>query len=168
MSGRKQRKEIVIDYQFGIPEIIPSTQESFDGESFDKTKRKEEKEHLKIFKTKIADTLDEEIKSFPQFPTQKELFVFILQYFSAKKEYQSRDVDNLSKTVLDILKSRFYVDDGQVRTLLVSKKMDKKIQSNFAYIAIKELGSDSEPFLKEAGLARAMTLYYDLKKKGIL
>lgn len=166
--SKTKRSEITIDYHFGIPEIIPSTHEAYQGKSFDGAVRKKENENLIAFKKKLADTLDEAVQNLSQFPTQGELLVFILQFFVSPTEYKNRDVDNLSKTILDVLKKRFYEDDGQVKTLLVGKRMDKQIVHNFAYVAVKELTSGSEPFLKEAGLARAMTLYYDLKKKGLL
>jgi Holliday junction resolvase RusA-like endonuclease len=166
--AKKKKGAIDIDYHFGIPEVIPSTKEAFQGGRHDGGVRKEEGEKLVAFKKKVVDTLDEAAEDLLQFPTQGELFVFILQFFVSQREYRNRDVDNLSKTILDLLKGRFYEDDGQVTTLLASKRMDKKVDHNFAYIAIKELTEGREPFLKEAGLARAITFYYDTKKKNPL
>ena len=50
-----------------------------------------------------------------------------MQYFAIEKEYVRRDVDNMAKTILDVLKSRFYRDDSQVKTLLVGKKLEKRV-----------------------------------------
>ena len=72
------------------------------------------------------------------------MFVFVVQYFASDKEYGRRDVDNMAKTILDVLKNRFYRDDSQVKTLLVGKKLEKRVPQDFAYVAIKRLGSSQD------------------------
>ena len=164
----KKSKISVIDFHFGIGEIIPSTQEAY-REGFEGTVRKVEKEQLTQFKKTLGQVLDEQLKSNEKFPSDREVFVFIIQYFASKKEYARRDIDNMAKTILDVLKGRFYHDDSQVKTLLVGKKMDQRILQNFAYAAIQKLSSDRDAdALKISGIERAVTLFQELKSKGIL
>lgn len=121
-----------IDFDFGIGQIIPSTQESYHHNEADMTVRKEEKTGHGIFKERLLNDLTPHIKNNAQFPTNKEVFVFILQYFIAEKEYARRDIDNMAKTILDVLKGKFYTDDSQVKTLLVGKKIEHKISQNLS------------------------------------
>ena len=75
----------------------------------------------------------------------------------------------MAKTILDVLKERFYRDDGQVKTLLIGKKIEGRVSRNFAYIAIKELkGGRDVDALKISGLERSITLYQELRSKGIV
>lgn len=166
----KKNKQISrVDFDTGIGEVIPSTQEAYRQNSFSESVRKEEKEQLTLFKETFGKKIDKELKDSKQFPSTHEVFVFIIQYFVSEKEYKSRDIDNMAKTILDVLKERFYQDDGQVKTLLVGKKIEVRVPHNFAYIAIKELkvGSDVDA-LKISGLERSITLYQELRSKGIV
>lgn len=164
----KKQKSTTIDFDFGIGSIIPSTQEAYHQE-FQIHVRKVEKGQLKSFKETLKKDLDARLIKNPQFPTENEVFIFIIQYFIAKEEYKNRDIDNMAKTILDVLKKRFYEDDSQVKTLLVGKKMEKRVHQNFAYVAIKELkdGRDVDA-LKISGLERSVTLFQELKSQGIL
>lgn len=75
----------------------------------------------------------------------------------------------MAKTILDISKGRFYRDDSQVKTLLVGKKMEKRVPQNFAYVAIKKLSSTQDiDALKISGLERSVTMFQELKSKGVL
>ena len=131
--------------------------------------RREEKELLRVFKQSISSMLDDDLKKFDQFPSDNEVFIFIVQYFASDREYRRRDIDNISKTILDVLKSRFYRDDSQVKTLLVGKKRDDKISQNFAYVAIKELKNDKDiDALQISGIQRSITLFQELRAKGLL
>ena len=164
----KKSKISAIDFHFGIGAIIPSTQEAYQ-EEFDSTVRKIEKEQLLKFKEALGFKLDTELRDDERFPSDREFFVFVVQYFASEKEYVRRDIDNMAKTILDVLKGRFYHDDSQVKTLLVGKKMDQRILQNFAYAAIQKLSSDrNADALKISGIERAVTLFQELKSKGIL
>src|SRR3989338_671940 len=123
-----------IDFNFGIGKIIPATQEAHHDGGFDGQVRKTEKEALTNFKNTLGSELDSKLISNEQFPTDGEVFIFIVQYFAAEKEYARRDVDNMAKTVLDVLKVRFYPDDSQVKTLLVGKKLESRVPQDFAYV----------------------------------
>lgn len=166
MGKRKKEKE-AIDFQFGVSGIIPATQNAFSEKKFSGQKRKEESGRLKFFKKSVISYLKGEVKNLKQFPTDNEIFVFILQYFISEKEYKSRDVDNMSKTILDLLQSIFYNNDGQVKTLLMGKKLKiNKIPQNFAYVAVKELKSDNDiNALKVSGIDRSIALFQELKAK---
>ena len=157
-----------IDFHFGIGEIIPSTQEAY-REEFDSTVRKVEKEQLTQFKKTLGQVLDERLRNDERFPSDREIFVFIIQYFASEKEYTRRDIDNMAKTILDVLKGRFYRDDSQVKTLLVGKKMERRVPQNFAYAAIQKLSSSRDAdALKISGIERSVILFQELKSKGIL
>ncbi len=158
-----------IDFDFGVGEIIPATQEAHHSDDFDGQVRKTEKEGLAVFKNTVGSDIDSKLLSSEQFPSDGEVFVFIVQYFAAEKEYRRRDVDNMAKTILDILKHRFYRDDSQVKTLLVGKKLEKRVPQNFAYVAVKRLGvSQDVDALKISGLERSVTMFQELKNKKVL
>ena len=158
-----------IDFDFGVGKIIPATQEAHQDDGFDGQVRKTEKEALSVFKTALGSELDSKLAGNEQFPTDGEVFVFIVQYFGAEKEYRRRDVDNMAKTVLDVSKGRFYRDDSQVKTLLVGKKLEKRVPQDFAYVAIKRLSSSQDvDALKISGLERSVTMFQELKSKKIL
>jgi len=165
----KRKKIVSIDFDFGISEIIPSTQEAYHGGVFEGTVRKAEKESLAIFKETVSANIDFQLRGNEQFPSDGEVFVFIIQYFAADREYRRRDIDNMAKTVLDILKSRFYLDDSQVRTLLIGKKMERRVPQNFAYVAVKKLSvSQDVDALKISGVERSVTMFQELKSKGVV
>ncbi len=158
-----------IDFDFGVGEIIPATQEAHHGDRFDGQIRKTEKEGLTQFKSTLSLDLDSKLQNNQNFPSDGEVFVFIIQYFASDKEYKRRDVDNMAKTILDVLKNRFYSDDSQVKTLLVGKKLEKRVPQNFAYVAIKRLDASQDvDALKISGLERSVTMFQELKNKKIL
>lgn len=118
----KKTRVTPVDFDFGVRDIIPSTQEAYQQNRFKEKVRKEEKESLAMFRKTLDQKLDIRLAIDKQFPTIGEVFVFIVQYFSQESEYGRRDIDNMAKTVLDILKTKFYSDDSQVKTLLIGKK----------------------------------------------
>ncbi len=162
----KKQKVASIDFQTGIGTIIPATQESF-REGFDAQTRKEEKESLITFRQTLGEKLDTQLSKDDQFPTDREVFVNIIQNFVAQKEYARRDIDNMAKTILDVFKGRFYRDDSQVKTLLVSKRMDGRIPINFAYVAVTEVKDSKDvEAIKVSGLERSVTYYHELRSQG--
>lgn len=165
----KKLKITLIDFDFGVGDIVPATQEAYGGGEFAGAIRKTEKTSLADFKSTVAAALDARLAQNENFPSDGEVFVFIVQYFFAKSEYQRRDIDNMAKTILDILKDRFYRDDSQVKTLLVGKKMEKRVPQNFVYVAIKKLSATQDvDALKISGLERSVTMFQELKSKGVL
>lgn len=169
MAKKKRRSISNIDFETGIGEIIPSTQESFSGDEFSGVVRKEEKQRLVQFKQILGSKIDQSLKAYSQFPSDNEVFVFVVQYFISEKQYSRRDIDNMAKTILDVLKERIYRDDSQVKTLLVTKKMESRIKQNFAYVSIKEIkGGRDVDALKISGLERSVILYNELKKRGVV
>jgi len=165
----KKQPFTTIDFDFGIGKIIPATQEAYHSDGFDGQTQKTEKESLTIFKSTLGLDLDSKLSSNENFPSDGEVFVFIVQYFAVEKEYKRRDVDNMAKTILDVLKGRFYSDDSQVKTILVGKKLEKRVPQDFAYVAIKRLGSFQDvDALKISGLERSVTMFQELKSKNLL
>lgn len=81
------------DYKFGLTEIIPSKQDNREGQK------------IAAFKTLVEKTITPEIMGLSIFPSKKEVVVFIMQFFLSKKDYDTRDVDNMSKTIIDVVKS---------------------------------------------------------------
>lgn len=165
----KKGKITAVDFDFGIDGIVPSTQEAYHHGEFEGAVRRTEKESLNTFKNTVVADLDARLRSDERFPSDGEVFVFIVQYFSIEGEYARRDIDNMAKTILDVLKGRFYRDDSQVKTLLVGKKMEKRVPQNFAYVAIKKLSSTQDiDALKISGLERSVTMFQELKSRGVL
>lgn len=167
--SKKKSKPTPIDFDTGIGEIIPATQEAHTNDGFEGQVRKTEKESLVAFKRVLGNRLDSELYQNESFPTDGEVFVFIVQYFGSEKEYLRRDVDNMAKTILDLLRNRFYRDDSQVKTLLVGKKIETRIPQNFAYIAVKKLNATQDvDALKISGLERSVTMFQELKSRKVL
>jgi Holliday junction resolvase RusA-like endonuclease len=136
------------DYQFGLTEIVPSKQDSREGES------------ISAFRSLVEKTITPEVMNLKIFPSKKEVVVFAIQFFLREKDYQTRDVDNMSKTILDCLKGKLYIDDVQVRTLLISKKMYSRVPTNFIFVGIKELHGETDiEVVKSTLIEQAVTLY---------
>lgn len=156
-----------VDFHFGVGMIIPSTQEAFHQE-FSGAVRQLEKEELAKFRVAVGPFFDEPADKH-KFPSDREIFIFIIQYFVSEKKYRRRDIDNMAKTVLDLLKGKIYRDDSQVKTLLVGKKMEQRVPQDFAYVAIRELSHDKDvDALKISGVERSVTLFQELKSKGLI
>ncbi|MDO8594115.1 MAG: RusA family crossover junction endodeoxyribonuclease [bacterium] len=136
------------DFYFGLPVLVPSKQDD------------RESKGVSAFRGLVDRTVSPQVLVLPTFPSKKEIVVYVLQFFLSSKDYGSRDVDNMSKTVLDCLKGKLYVDDGQVRTLIVSKKMSPRVPNNFVFVALKELQGDTDiDVVKDKLLEQAVTLY---------
>ena len=112
----KKNKITAVDFDFGIGEIVPSTQEAYHQGEFEEAVRKIEKESLTLFKSKVGVDLETRLKNNEQFPSDGEIFVFIVQYFAVESEYIRRDIDNIAKTILDVLKGKFYRDETKVKS----------------------------------------------------
>ncbi|MEK7144977.1 MAG: RusA family crossover junction endodeoxyribonuclease [Patescibacteria group bacterium] len=120
------------DYQFGLTKLVPSKQDN------------REKEKVTAFRSLVEKTLTPQVIASSIFPSKKEIVVFVIQFFLSKKEYDTRDVDNMSKTILDCLKGKLYIDDSQVRTLLITKKMSPKVPTNFVFVGVRELKGETD------------------------
>ena len=165
----KKRSLTAIDFDFGVGAIIPANKEAYHNNELNEQIRKTEKGDLIQFKNTLSLDLDSKLQNNEYFPSDGEIFVFIIQYFASDKEYGRRDVDNMAKTILDVLKKRFYSDDSQVKTLLVGKKLEKRVPQNFAYVAIKKLSASQDvDALKISGLERSVIMFQELKSKKVL
>ncbi|TSC86227.1 MAG: hypothetical protein G01um10148_733 [Parcubacteria group bacterium Gr01-1014_8] len=136
------------DYKFGLTELIPSKQDEREGN------------RVTAFKKVVESKIPPEILKSANLPSKKEVFVSVLQFFASKKEYAERDVDNMSKTILDCLKGKLYIDDSQVRTLLISKKISTKVPVNFAFVGFREIKGDTDVgIVQQYLLEQAVTLF---------
>lgn len=136
------------DYQFGLSGIVPSKQDD------------REREKIIAFRTLVEERITPQILNIPIFPSKKEVALYVIQFFLTEKEYKNRDVDNISKTILDCLKGKIYIDDAQVRTLLISKKIYKRLAANFVFIGIKELHGETDiEVVKTMLVEQAVSLY---------
>ena len=145
------------DFQFGLAEIVPSEQSD-----------SKESRQVGIFRELVEKEVGPKIKSLEIFPSKKEIFISILQFFLSKKDYESRDIDNISKTMLDCLKNKIYVDDVQVRTLLVSKKISLRVPTNFVFVGIRELHGETDvDVVKSMVMEQAIVLYQQSTKKNL-
>ncbi|OGG77929.1 hypothetical protein A3A36_02560 [Candidatus Kaiserbacteria bacterium RIFCSPLOWO2_01_FULL_52_12b] len=136
------------DYKFGLTELVPSKQDD------------REKEKVTAFRSVVNKTLAPEIIASSIFPSKREIVVFVIQFFLSKKEYDTRDVDNMSKTILDCLKGKLYIDDSQVRTLLITKKISPKVPTNFVFVGVRELKGETDiEVVQTMLLQQAITLY---------
>lgn len=154
-------------YDFVVSGIIPATQQAFKDGGINGVIRLKEGKSLIDFKSRVKNSLT--LSKPPRsFPTSKQVFVAVIQFYtSMKKDYNLRDVDNMAKTVLDILEqNRFYKNDSQVRTLLVSKKVDLKIApQNFGYIYIETMKDYEDKKEIYSLIPKALALYGDLKDR---
>lgn len=155
-----------IDFHFGVGTIIPSKQPGYTTDGKILTP-KPDGASLSNFKLTVDKDLEAKLSQSKQFPSRNEIFVMIIQFFVGQTDYRGRDLDNMAKTMLDVLKGKFYYDDGQVKTLLVSKRIDRRIPQNFAYIAVTEIrGGNEVEAIKQSGLERSITYYCELKSHG--
>src|SRR3989344_8692908 len=90
----KKRSLTAIDFDFGVGAIIPATQEDYHNNELNEQIRKTEKGDLIQFKNTLSLDLDSKLQNNEYFPSDGEIFVFIIQYFASDKEYGRRDVDN--------------------------------------------------------------------------
>ncbi|KKS12762.1 MAG: hypothetical protein UU67_C0042G0008 [Candidatus Daviesbacteria bacterium GW2011_GWB1_41_5] len=154
-------------YQLIIEGIIPATREAYRNNSVNQAVRVKEGRKLKDFKITLANQFKINRPS-NNFPTLKQVFVAIIQFYtSKKKDYTTRDVDNMAKTILDVLEqNNFYKRDSQVRTLLASKRVDvKKVPQNLSYIYIKILDDGEDIIAVDEVVGQALDLYGKLKIK---
>ena len=158
------------EYKLIFPGVIPATQEAFKGgESVDPVIRRKERKCVTSFKETVSTYINYD-KPSNLFPTDSHLYVAIIQFYtSEKKDYKRRDVDNMAKTVLDVLnQGGLYKDDSQVRTLLVSKIVDlKKINQNLGFIYIKILNDGEDMIFAKDLIGQAVELYGDLKERNV-
>lgn len=136
------------DYQFGLTKLVPSKQDD------------REREKVTAFRSLVERTLAPQVIASSIFPSKKEVVIFVIQFFLSKKDYDTRDVDNMSKTILDCLKGKLYIDDSQVRTLLITKKISPKVPTNFVFVGIRELKGETDiEVVQTMLLQQAITLY---------
>lgn len=143
------------DFQFGLTEIVPAKQD--------------EREGLRVtaFRKLVDETLKVEALKPNIFPSKKEMFVAAIQFFVSEADYKSRDVDNISKTILDCLNGKLYIDDSQVRTILISKRFHKQVPNNFIFVGVREIQGDTDiESVKLMLFQQAVTMYQQSATKS--
>ena len=143
------------DFEFALTELVPSKQQ--DGK---------EGKRIGEFLQVIQERIPTETLAAKGFPSDKEVFVATIQFFSSQKEYEMRDVDNISKTLMDCLKGRIYKDDKQVRSLLVTKKLHAKIRRDFVFVGIKVIKGETDTGPVQEYLLEQAVTFYNVHKFG--
>lgn len=141
------------NFKIGLFGIVPSSQPGRDGPT------------LIAFRKQLSDIVSKEIANNREFPTDRKLYVFLMQYLLSEEKYNRHDVDNMAKTVLDILKGKICNDDGQVIVLLAAKRIaDHRVNQDFAYIEVKTIrdGATNE-VLRAGGAENAITFFQQSK-----
>lgn len=164
MPKQDRIEEIQPDFKTFYSDVVPpKDNSSYIDKQTGQRKESEQSDRYKTFIKIFRSLLKEKLQKNVKFPTKNQVFVFLVQFFHTQKSYYSYDLDNMAKTVLDVLKIHCYKDDGQVKLLLVYKKQcDERVKENHAYISIKILNDDRDlKIVKEAGLEKAVTSYQD-------
>lgn len=123
--------------------IIPSKNVAFSQDGQPKMSKSS-----RSFEDQMKEWLTNDSK--PEWPRAGRLLV-VVQIQMPKREYNTKDVDNMAKALLDALKGVVYTDDSQVETLQITKS----IAENPSFmIGIRELhesdgGGAFPPLLKE-------------------
>lgn len=145
------------DYELGVQDIIPSSRTVY----FNKDKDHTEGPSERLFNNNAVRDIKSDIKDSKTFPLKGNVLVFIVQYFVSEKSFYSQDVDNMARTILNILKSSGILsDDGQVKTLVFNKRIiDNRIKTKFAYIGIKKLNTREPKISKVYESERALNVY---------
>ncbi len=65
--------------------------------------------------------------------------------------------------MLDTLKGKLFNDDVQVKTLIVSKHVERRIPENFIFVGIKITTTDQDTGMIQANKAEAIALYKQSK-----
>jgi Holliday junction resolvase RusA-like endonuclease len=106
--------------------------------------RGKRKEAAKESVKEIAGILDEMKEDYPEFPiSKKHRLIVVISITGSERYLETVDIDNLSKMVLDLMKSRIFQDDHQVYQLYMEKQVFhtngflvgvKKIDKNGPYV----------------------------------
>lgn len=108
---------------------------------------------------KVVHQALQDVNKLGVFPTKQPVLLVILQFFAEQKEYEKRDIDNMCKTMLAALKNILYEDDSQVKTIVVSKQLDKRIPANFVYVGTKIVSTSDDTGMVNASKRDALLLY---------
>jgi Holliday junction resolvase RusA-like endonuclease len=100
-----------------------------------------EKASTHQFENDLRKDIKGELENIKLFPTEKPVFVSITHGLNSKKRYNSYDLDNKAKTILDALKGVVYKDDSQVEYLWTDKELLADHSENYLRIAVKILNS---------------------------
>lgn len=97
----------------------------------------------------FEEMLREELKNnkTPNLPFKKEEIVeVIIAITMTQRRFKEVDVDNLAKSVLDIMKGEVFVDDSQVANLLIKKTVHPKQPWNSIMIGVRKIKENKSWF----------------------
>lgn len=159
----KSKASIIgLDFDIGCNGVVPCTQidyKNVDGVKEVKKSPQASLDFVKFLKEIIKKEKEKHANLNIQFPTEGGVFILFIQYFNSKEEFFKKDIDNMSKTVLDALKGELYKDDYQVFELYAYKRLVyERIPQNFLYIGVKELRGDNNA-VKAINFERPVELF---------
>ena len=129
--------------KFGKNDIIPSKTLSYKTHTITgKVVLTKPKTHQ--FENDLRRGISKDLQERGEFPTKKEVFISITHNLHAKRVYNSCDLDNRAKTILDALKGVIYDDDNQVKMLWTQKYFSKEDQISSYRISVKILTPAAE------------------------
>lgn len=167
MSKKKDKtKKISCDIEFVINGIVPSKQASFKVDKvLEIAVANNDTKACTDFKEKILKNIEDMFgtEGSPNIsdiiPSKARIFVILIQFFREEYPYNKRDIDNMAKLVLDVMKGHLYVDDNQISELFIHKRIEKKIKGDFMYIGLKKISSDQNHCcIKEINIESAFSL----------
>lgn len=101
------------------------------------------------FENQLKNKIKNQLIGISMFPTQKEVFVSIRYGVNSEIEYNSLDLDNRAKTILDALKDVVYEDDKQVKLLVTDKFFLKNTKDCYYTFSVKILTPKVEGLLQK-------------------
>ncbi len=99
------------------------------------------------FENNLKGKIKSELTGVSIFPTKKEVFISITHWINSKTEYNSLDLDNRAKSIMDALKGVVYDDDMQVKILITDKHFLKNHNENYFIFSVKILNTRTEKLL---------------------
>jgi len=122
------------------------------------------KEFKSVFGSYIQKSLENKQKSKNIIPMNNRIFVFCIQVLESQHEYDSKDLDNMVKIIIDTLEQEnIFKNDAQVCEIYATKLMASKslrINGDFLYVGIKEISANRVGMLfKHVNFERAIEMY---------
>lgn len=146
--AKKEHKKETFAFSTGYLGRIPSSQNGSEKVSYAR------------FKNEFNIKAQEDIEKKKFIPRDKYVYIFVAQLLKSEREFHGCDIDNMVKSVVDILIGKCYEDDGKVTSLWISKDYQAEYKDDFYFIGIRYLGEDRDPGnLNREGLHEAKQLY---------
>jgi Holliday junction resolvase RusA-like endonuclease len=106
--------------------------------------KKDSENSLKVFETKLEEEIFEIVLEDDNFPIKKPQKVEVILHITMdEKRLKSVDIDNLTKSVLDIMNGLVYEDDSQILNILASKDIHPLFPLNSLMIGVRKIKNDN-------------------------